>query len=43
MIDDEYIVQFGEEDGYHTIASIDVGGWLPNFRTKLLVLRRDTH
>ncbi|MEM5330010.1 hypothetical protein VSR34_25915 [Paraburkholderia sp. JHI2823] len=43
VIDDEYIVQFGEEDGYHTIASVDVHGWLPNFRTKLLALRRDTH
>ncbi|QGZ53960.1 hypothetical protein [Paraburkholderia acidiphila] len=43
VIDDEYIVQFGDEPGYHTIASIDVDGWLPNFRTKLLTLQRNDH
>lgn len=43
VIDDEYIVQFGEEPGYHTVASIDVDGWLPNFRTKLLTLQRNDH
>lgn len=42
VLDDEYIVQFGGLDGYHTVASIDVDGWLPNFRTKLLVLRRNS-
>lgn len=43
VIDNEYLVQFGGQDGYHTVASVDVDGWLPNFRTKLLALRRDTH
>ncbi|PVX82246.1 glycosyltransferase family 39 protein [Paraburkholderia unamae] len=41
VIDDEYLVQFGGQDGYHTVASVDVDGWLPNFRTQLLALRRD--
>jgi hypothetical protein len=43
VVDDEYIVQFGDNPGYHTIASIDVDGWLPNFRTKLLTLKRNDH
>ncbi|CAD6510099.1 hypothetical protein LMG27952_00344 [Paraburkholderia hiiakae] len=43
VMDDEYLVQFGGEDGYHTVASVEVDGWLPNFRTNLLALRRDAH
>jgi hypothetical protein len=43
VIDDEYIVQFGDNPGYHTVASIDVDGWLPNFRTRLLALQRNGH
>jgi hypothetical protein len=41
VIDDEYIVQFGPLDGYHTVASVNVDGWLPNFRTPLLTLQRN--
>jgi hypothetical protein len=42
VIDDEYVVQFAGQDGYHTVASVDIDGWLPNFRTKLLALQRNT-
>ncbi len=39
--DDQYIIQFGTLAGYRIVDSADIDGWLPNFRTQLLVLKRE--
>lgn len=38
--DDQFIVDFVPHAGYQVADSMEVAGWLPTFRTKLLMLKR---
>lgn len=39
--DDRYVVAFAPLPGYHEVGAADVGGWMPNYRTRVLALERD--
>ncbi|QGZ53959.1 ArnT family glycosyltransferase [Paraburkholderia acidiphila] len=39
--DDRYVVTFAPLPGYHEVGSAEVGGWIPNYRTRVLAMERD--
>lgn len=39
--DDRYVVALEPLPGYHVVGSANAGGWLPNYRTRVLALERD--
>lgn len=41
VYDDQFIVDFAPHPGYRVVDQMDAHGWLPPFRTKILVLARE--